>query len=546
MFRGIFWGLLEMIAVFRVGDVFAGRYRLDQKIGQGGMGVVFRATQFPLERPVAVKFISIGQDDPMLRDMFVQEARISSQLQHENIVQVIDFGEEAGQLLYLVSAYVVGTDLARVMAHAPAGLPVPLAFYVTLNVLYAIQHAHEHNVLHRDIKPSNVLISHAGGVQVIDFGIAKIVDPSRTPSISTVLKGSPGYLAPEAVRGLPLRLNADLFSVGGLLWECLTGHNPFVQESNERERIFYNSVHQDLPPISSLVAVPQGSDYLVARLLAKQPEERYQNAAEVIDDLINIGAPHAQQATRGELRKFLRATMETMIEQPTPMLPGFTPAMSGPKPPAASAPSIRTSGMAGEVAVPRSTVTGRERPRGRPRLAVGMAGASLALAAAGGVLWALRAPQGTGVQIAAAQQPSTAGAPDARPERVTEPSPGPKLGRLTLSVSPADAKVLVDGRGISGPPYVATDIPVGSTARLRIERDGYAAENQDVLVGEDTRRSIDLRPAERETDHAQPIRPASSRPRDDKRRHDKKEGPAKTPATTTPETVDKEGTFKKL
>jgi serine/threonine protein kinase len=540
-----------MIAVLKAGSVVAGRYRLEQKLGQGGMGVVWRATQLALGRPVALKFILIGNDDARFREMFAQEAQIASQLNHQNIVPVVEFGEES-DIPFLVTVYVMGTDLGRLLLKAPNGLPVPVVFYVALQVLYALQHAHENHVIHRDLKPGNVLISQAGGVLLTDFGIAKLVDPRRTPSISTIVKGSPGFMAPEVLRGLAAGFPADLFALGGLVWECITGRNPFHDESNERERIFYNTLNLELPPISSIVLVPAGLDSFLARALAKDPGQRHQSAQEAIDELLAISAPFTHEATTpGELRKLLRASLvETQVEVPWQPR-GLTPGLSGsPVPPLVSGPTLRTSGMAGQVLAngePASTKTSNRR---RPRKVAATVAVSVAALVVGAVwIGSSRSPQ----VVTPATSPSPGRSPlvtDAMPLPSAAVMPKPRLGRLTISVTPTDARVSVDEHQLDGgPPYVVT-IAVESTARVRVERDGYVAQTLNVQVEEDTRRSVELDAAPGANESAQPPqREDRTQPVRAKHRKDTKQEPAKLPASTKKkeeETVDKEGTFKKL
>src|SRR5215510_14523385 len=245
--------------IFQPGDVFAGRYRLEERIGQGGMGTVWRATQLALSREVAIKLIlPTATDDVRYRRMFIDEAQLSARLVHPNIVPVVDYGEE-GELLWLVQQFIRGQDLGKVLARIGSGLPPPLALHVTTQVLYGLSCAHENFVIHRDIKPGNVLVSHDGNVLLTDFGIAKVF--SGSPSISTVIKGSPGYMAPEVLRGEAAVPATDLFAIGALLWECLTGANLFAHGMQDREQVYLATLHNPVPPLAAVgVAAPPGLD----------------------------------------------------------------------------------------------------------------------------------------------------------------------------------------------------------------------------------------------------------------------------------------------
>src|SRR5262249_38157170 len=275
--------------IFQQGDVFAGRYRLEERIGQGGMGTVWRATQLALAREVALKLIlPTATDDLHYRQMFMAEAHVSGRLVHPNIVPVVDYGEE-GEILWLVHQSTRATDLARVLARTPHGLPVPLAAYITTEVLYALQCAHENLVIHRDIKPSNVLVSHDGNVLLTDFGIAKAF--SGTPSISTVIKGSPGYMAPEVLRGEQAVPASDLFAVGALLWELVSGATVCEQGRPEREQIYFNPLRTPVPPLASVgVAAPDGFERVLQGLIAKDVAHRYATATQALDDLTAVTA----------------------------------------------------------------------------------------------------------------------------------------------------------------------------------------------------------------------------------------------------------------
>jgi eukaryotic-like serine/threonine-protein kinase len=322
------------VIVFQAGDVFAGRFRLEERIGQGGMGQVWRATQLGLNREVALKLIlPSAHDDDRFREMFLLEARISARLSHPNIVPVVDFGEHEGGILWLVQIFVQGQDLGRVLEAAGGGLPVALAGHIVTQVLFGLQAAHDQGVVHRDIKPGNVLVSHAGDVLITDFGIAKVIAADQTPSISTIVKGSPGYLAPEILRGQPPRFTADLFAVGGLLYELVTGRNPFVRSLHaDREQIFYATLNEPVPP---LVDAPPGLEAVVQRLLAKDPAARYQTASQALDDLLGALAPLAREASPLALRRFLAATRKTYVA------PG--PRKTGGR-------TVGVSAMAGQVA----------------------------------------------------------------------------------------------------------------------------------------------------------------------------------------------------
>jgi serine/threonine-protein kinase len=457
--------------IFQPGDVFAGRYRLEERIGQGGMGTVWRATQLALSREVAIKLIlPTATDDARYRRMFMDEAQLSARLVHPNIVPVVDYGED-GELLWLVQQFIRGQDLGRVLQRIGRGLPTPLALHVTIQVLYGLSCAHENFVLHRDIKPGNVLVSHDGNVLLTDFGIAKVF--SGSPSISTVIKGSPGYMAPEVLRGEAAVPPTDLFAIGALLWECLTGANLFAHGMQDREQVYLATLHNPVPRLAAVgIAAPPGLDDVLQRLMAKGVADRYPTAPAAIDDLLAVAAPFAREATPKALRQFLTAYADVPARAPTPFPDGAAPLATTDrgKRPKPLAMSTRTSALSGQVlSVP---TTARRRTRWWL-----LAGTLVLAGGAGGVVVAMR---DTAPALAAP-----------RPEPPAPTPAPPPAGRLTIKATPADAKIFVDG----APSAANLDkLPLGKEAVVRVERDGYLPSEQKVTIATDTTVAVALTP----------------------------------------------------
>src|SRR5689334_18123127 len=214
----------------------SGKYRLDQRLGGGGMAEVFLASTMGAEgfsRRVAIKRVLPGySDNEAFSRMFVEEARISSQLVHPNIVSVVDFDRDAENRLFLVMELVEGKDLDGLLSTGL--LPIPVVIFVIAEVLRGLGYAHDlpvgndvRGVVHRDVSPHNVLLSWAGAVKVSDFGIAKARAASEATA-SVFIKGKPAYMSPEQANGQPLDGRSDLFAVGIMLWEMLVGRRLFV------------------------------------------------------------------------------------------------------------------------------------------------------------------------------------------------------------------------------------------------------------------------------------------------------------------------------
>jgi serine/threonine protein kinase len=259
----------------QAGAVLGGRYVLEQQIGRGGYGEVWRAADTVLSRPVAVKLLHpcyAGQGQAVAR--FRAEARHAAALSHENIAQVHDYGEAAGgQPPYLVMELVAGASLETVLAGGP--LDATRTMDIVAQASAGLQAAHAAGMIHRDIKPGNLLLTPRGTVKITDFGIAHTVD-SAAVTASGELIGTPGYLAPERAVGEGAGTASDLYSLGIVAYECLTGARPYSGTPIE-----VALAHRDrpLPPLPPSVA-PDVTAF-VMRLTAKDPARRLGDAAEV-------------------------------------------------------------------------------------------------------------------------------------------------------------------------------------------------------------------------------------------------------------------------
>jgi len=269
-------------------------YRVFEKLGEGGMGVVYAAKDQILGRRVALKFCTVAQD-PQTRRALLDEARKASSLNHPNIAQIYEFGETEQGEAFIAMELVPGRSVADELRDG--ALPVSEALRLVTAIAKALDAAHHLGIVHRDIKPSNVRISGSGEVKVLDFGIAIAVergapDTATTVTLEGVVKGTPLYMAPEQIRGVAADPRADLFSLGSILYECLTGRAPFA--ATTRQDVVANVMGLDPPAPSSLNArVAPGLDRITGKLLAKHPGERYQSAGEVLAALEALGAPVA-------------------------------------------------------------------------------------------------------------------------------------------------------------------------------------------------------------------------------------------------------------
>jgi serine/threonine-protein kinase len=261
-----------------------GRYVIESEVGRGAMGVVYRAKDTVLERTVAVKTVNMALEKDhadKYEARFYQEARAAGGLNHPNIVTVYDAGK-AGDVVYMAMEYIQGVELRTLFVEGQA-MGVPQALSIAAQVAEGLGYAHQQGVVHRDIKPANIMVVSDGPVKITDFGIARM-RASADLTQTGVMLGSPKYMSPEQVIGKRADHRSDIFSLGVILYEMLTGAAPFAGENVTA--LMYQIVNF-APPAPSTVnsQVPEMLDFVVAKMLAKPLEDRYQDAREVARDL---------------------------------------------------------------------------------------------------------------------------------------------------------------------------------------------------------------------------------------------------------------------
>lgn len=285
--------------------VLSGRYRVDDLIGRGGMASVYRGYDQTLGRTVAIKILKADlAGDAAFRTRFRLEAQAASRMAHPTIVRVFDAGEDVevgvdGQerpVPYIVMELVQGRLLKEIIADD--SVPVDEALRYVDGILEALEYSHRAGVVHRDIKPGNVMITDAGRVKVMDFGIARAVsDSSSTVAETTAIVGTAAYFSPEQAKGESVDARADLYSTGVVLYELLTGRPPFRGETPVA--VAYQHVSEaPLPPSEINEAIPRALDAIVLRALAKDPFQRPQDAAsfrEMLDETADGKAPTKRQ-----------------------------------------------------------------------------------------------------------------------------------------------------------------------------------------------------------------------------------------------------------
>jgi eukaryotic-like serine/threonine-protein kinase len=298
------------MAMTVLGTLLGGRYRLDAQIGRGGMSTVYRAFDTVLERAVAIKLMhrEIASDSDQL-ERFRREARSVARLNHPHIVTVIDAGEEAaedgGSTPYIVLEFVEGETLKDLIRREGA-LDIPQAIAYAIEIARALGAAHERMIVHRDVKPQNVLIGEEGGAKITDFGIARTLTEEGLTVPGRVL-GTTDYVSPEQALGQPVTGQSDLYSLGVVLYEMLTGRVPFSGETPVA--VAMSHVREQVPDVQLLRGeVSAATASVVDRAVAKDLDWRYPDADSMVADLeevLAIEASRAGQAT-GEATSVLR------------------------------------------------------------------------------------------------------------------------------------------------------------------------------------------------------------------------------------------------
>ncbi len=437
-----------------------GKYVLDAPLGQGGMAEVFRGHTIGAEgfqRPVAVKrVLPDASRNPAFAAMFVSEAKLSSRLQHPNIVNVLDFDRDHEGRLYLVMELVEGRDLDSLLESGR--LPFSSMIYVISEVLRGLGYAHDlpagadgvRGLVHRDVSPHNVLLSWNGAVKVSDFGIAK-ARAATAASASVAIKGKPAYMSPEQINGSPLDGRSDLFAVGVMLWQMMTGEYLFASGTTAETlaRVLFSPVPS---PRTIAADVPPDLEAVTMRLLAKDPAQRYATAEDAIEDLLRCA--HAPRDGRRELEQLLlqrfphKAPVRTgqRLRAAMPEAPGALPAGTPPQVPPWG--TVPLAGMTAETraAQPPPVAVGAAEPRRRVGLIVAAVTAAVGIAVV--TVIAVSGGSSSSAQDAGEPQEAPAAAvPGDAPPATVDAAP---IDAAPIDAAPAmeaiDASPATDGR----------------------------------------------------------------------------------------------------
>jgi len=296
-----------------------GRYEVLGELGQGAMGIVYKAKDPLIDRIVAIKTISLSlamEEKDEYEARFYQEAKAAGRLNHPNIVTIYDVGK-SGDVAYIAMEFLQGRELRDVLNENPL-LPIDQVLDVVVQVAQGLAYAHEHDIVHRDVKPANIMVVRDGHVKITDFGIARMASTAVRTQTGMVL-GSPKYMSPEQVMGKTIDQRSDIFSLGVMLYEMLTGQVPFSGENINA--IMYQIMNMVPSPLNTLnPAVPDMLNFIVAKALAKAPDDRYCDAGEFAEDLRACRAAVPRSGAPADLRRSRQRQPDAQLPVPPHMI----------------------------------------------------------------------------------------------------------------------------------------------------------------------------------------------------------------------------------
>ena len=448
------------------GTVIRGKYRIERQRGRGGMGTVYLAEHILLGRQRALKFISseLSQDATFLR-RFRREAQAATQLQHPNVVQVVDLDQSEDGSPYMAMEYVEGPDLRHALA--AGALPVERALAIARGIAQGLGEAHAKGIIHRDVKPENILLAGGNGApeipKLLDFGIAAMKESTTAASRTHGLMLTPQYASPEQWKGMASELldgRADLYALGGVLNEMLTGQTCFHSHSTEGW-MYQHLQEQSLPPsqLRPELANWLGLDDLVLRLLAKDREQRPRDAAELVRilDAVQFADPLARRKnvydTPSKLTPERRATTFMPERRPTP--PPFVPEHSA------------TTYMPERRSTPPPFIPEPSPAPSRSRRTIWLAAAAALVVAALGIWFAVRSSNARPATAPPVFTPAAGAYPEAQPVVISDSTPNAIIHYTVDGSTPTDASPIYNILPI-------TSLPSGAVLRAMATAEGYA------------------------------------------------------------------------
>lgn len=512
----------------RIGETLNGRYRLEKLIGKGGMGRVYRAIQYPLNRPVALKILNpeFQRKDPQFVRRFYLEASTAARLSHPNTITVFDYGEAESGELFIVMEYLRGRPLSRVIT-SDGPFHFERVLHIAVQICRALREAHTKGIIHRDLKPGNIMLLEEGDdadfVKVLDFGLVKLFTPPKgndepvTPGISEepeqgeltragMFLGSPKYMSPEQIQGTPLDPRTDIYSLGVLMFQMCAGKPPFGGSTSVE--VIYKHVNHPVPKISEVTpgtSVPEELEAVIRQCLSKNREQRFASMGELLVRLKDVrrlltGASGASElgVSLAELQEgaarvsVTHAPMNPLERSPHVSQSGVsisgslrpqtrpitgTQSVSGPRPilPKMSTPpphsnsAIAASGIAQKEAA--FVDLGDDTPSplgGRPVAPSGNLTRFAPIAAGGALVLVL----GVGAYVLSSSRTTT----ETPPAQPTETTRAVVESRAQFTSTPEGAQVFERGRPLGTTPFSLT-LPAGPERRtFTFKLEGYEDE----------------------------------------------------------------------
>ncbi|MSR05932.1 MAG: PEGA domain-containing protein [Gemmatimonadetes bacterium] len=464
-----------------VKEALSGEYELIKELGRGGMAIVFKARDKSLDREVAIKVLpfSLAFDKDFV-ERFQREAKTSAKLEHPNIIPIYRVGK-TDKIIFFVMKFLRGTSLSDAI-EKEGPLPVPKIRHLLAEAARALHYAHQHGIVHRDIKPDNIMFDELGHAIVTDFGIAKVASGTKLTGTGMSI-GTPHYMSPEQARAQALDGRSDIYSLGVVAYQCLTGSVPF--DGEDSFSIGYKHIMEDLPTPQLRSAEQRDMYEVVRRMMAKSPDERFQNAEQLAQVL--EGKAQLPSGPMGS------APTVAMKAAPTTM---------SPVPPPVSSPNTPTTPMPrADVGPPRPSRQVVKKKRSGALvgmfflLVVGGGGAGgywyyLMRPGATGFPWAPGTPAPIQPPVVTPPSDSTVAVKDTTPAKrdsvvkpVTPAKPTRTMGTLSFSGQPRGARVKIDGRVVADPAK-ANEVDPGSH-RIVVEAAGYEPWSGSVAVKAD-------------------------------------------------------------
>ena len=303
------------------------RYQIEGRIGSGGMAEVYRARDLMLERTVAVKLLREDfSQDPAFRERFRQEAKAAANLSHPNIVTIHDFGFDDKQI-FIVMEYIPGTDLKTIL-ESRGSLSVDESLHLIIQACAGIGYAHRAGLIHCDVKPHNMIVTPDQHLKVTDFGIARALASIHPQEVNNVVWGSPQYFSPEQAAGHPPSPASDVYGLGVVLYEMLTGRLPFIADSSTELSYMHRSIIPT-PPSQLNPAIPPAVEQACLKVLSKEPSSRYRTADQFGRVLISLS--HSITTAPSDASSTTKSTTDEIVRPHTPTPVGPSHSRPGPQ-----------------------------------------------------------------------------------------------------------------------------------------------------------------------------------------------------------------------